>query len=194
MRECVCELHSGIVCLAAVTLQLCCSQCNLFTPLPVKCEAFGVCLFFTKAGQVPLLHVRIMIVLVYMTIIYFNLHLNILFPISCPLSFHRFIMKLFLLTVSVLLLVVAESTAERILSRRTKRELASPLHVGGIRDPFGSYCQRRGGCCPGRDDLCTVPYLDTICYCDLFCNRTVSDCCPDFWGHCLGVEPPFIGE
>lgn len=103
------------------------------------------------------------------------------------------IMKLLPLTIVVLLLVADESTADRILSRRTKRELASPLHVGGIRDPFGSYCQRRGGCCPGRDDLCTVPYLDTICYCDLFCNRTVSDCCPDFWGHCLGIERPFIG-
>lgn len=103
-------------------------------------------------------------------------------------------MKHLLLTVVVLLLMVEERTAERILSRRTKRELASPLHVGGIRDPYGSYCQRRGGCCPGRDDLCTVPYLDTICYCDLFCNRTVSDCCPDFWNQCLGVEPPFIGK
>uniref|UniRef100_A0AAQ5XJF2 SMB domain-containing protein n=1 Tax=Amphiprion ocellaris TaxID=80972 RepID=A0AAQ5XJF2_AMPOC len=102
-------------------------------------------------------------------------------------------MRVILLTALALVLVVEGGTADRILSRRTKRELASPLHVGGIRDPFGSYCQRRGGCCPGRDDLCTVPYLDTICYCDLFCNRTVSDCCPDFWGHCLGVEPPFIG-
>lgn len=82
--------------------------------------------------------------------------------------------------------------AMRTLSR-SRRELASPLHLRGIRDPFGSYCQRRGGCCPGRDDQCTVPYLDTICYCDLFCNRTVSDCCPDFWGHCLGIEPPFRG-
>ncbi|CAB1421279.1 unnamed protein product [Pleuronectes platessa] len=106
----------------------------------------------------------------------------------------RFIMKLILLTVSALLLLVGEGTADRILSGRTKRELASPLHVGGIKDRSGSYCERRGGCCPGRDDLCTVPYLDTICYCDLFCNRTVSDCCPDFWGHCLGVEPPFIGS
>lgn len=103
-------------------------------------------------------------------------------------------MKLLLAALVVLLLVVGEGTAERLLSRRTKRELASPLHIGGIRDPFGSYCKRRGGCCPGRDDLCTVPYLDTICYCDLFCNRTVSDCCPDFWGHCLGVERPFISK
>jgi hypothetical protein len=103
-------------------------------------------------------------------------------------------MKLILLMVSTLLLLVGEGSADRILSsKRVKRDLTSPLHRGGIRDPFGSYCQRRGGCCPGRDDLCTVPYLDTICYCDLFCNRTVSDCCPDFWGHCLGIEPPFIG-
>lgn len=119
---------------------------------------------------------------------------HVLHPIFCPFSLHRHIMNLLLLTSAVLLLVTGESAADRILSRRTKRELASPLHVGGIRDPFGSYCQRRGGCCPGRDDLCTVPYLDTICYCDLFCNRTVSDCCPDFWGHCLGVERPFIGK
>lgn len=123
-----------------------------------------------------------------------RVYLNILHPFSCLLPLNRFNMKLLLLTAAVLLLVVGEGAAERVLSRRTKRELASPLHVGGIRDPFGSYCQRRGGCCPGRDDLCTVPYLDTICYCDLFCNRTVSDCCPDFWGHCLGVQPPFIGK
>lgn len=105
-------------------------------------------------------------------------------------------MKLFLLTAALLLPLLAEhGAADRILSgRRTRRELAGPLHLGGIRDPGGSYCQRRGGCCPGRDDLCTVPYLDTICYCDLFCNRTVSDCCPDFWGHCLGIERPNIGK
>uniref|UniRef100_A0AAY5L6V4 SMB domain-containing protein n=1 Tax=Esox lucius TaxID=8010 RepID=A0AAY5L6V4_ESOLU len=102
-------------------------------------------------------------------------------------------MKLLLAIAVVLLLVVMEGMAARGTSRRTKRELMSPLHMGGIRDPFGSYCERRGGCCPGRDDQCTVPYLDTICYCDLFCNRTVSDCCPDFWGHCLGISPPFIG-
>ncbi|XP_036411414.1 tubulointerstitial nephritis antigen-like [Megalops cyprinoides] len=101
-------------------------------------------------------------------------------------------MKLLLATIALGLLLLAEGgMAKRVL--RTRRELNSPLHRGGIRDPNGSYCARRGGCCPGRDDQCTVPYLDTICYCDLFCNRTVSDCCPDFWGHCLGIPPPFIG-
>ncbi|KAK1805072.1 hypothetical protein P4O66_019433, partial [Electrophorus voltai] len=98
-----------------------------------------------------------------------------------------------------LVVVVAVATVLLLLveggmTARTRRELASPLHGSGIQDPYGSYCQRRGGCCPGRDDQCTVPYLDTICYCDLFCNRTVSDCCPDFWGHCLGIRPPHLGK
>lgn len=97
--------------------------------------------------------------------------------------------------VALLLLLAAKdgSAARRGAPSRTRRDLNNPLHRGGIRDPYGSYCARRGGCCPGRDDQCTVPYLDTICYCDLFCNRTVADCCPDFWGHCLGVSPPHIG-
>ncbi|XP_017309833.1 tubulointerstitial nephritis antigen-like [Ictalurus punctatus] len=98
-------------------------------------------------------------------------------------------MRLVVVISAVLLLMVDSSVMERILSR-SRRELASPLHARGIRDPFGSYCERRGGCCEGRNDECTMPYLDTICYCDLFCNRTVSDCCPDFWGHCLGIQPP----
>nr|XP_032826307.1 tubulointerstitial nephritis antigen-like [Petromyzon marinus] len=48
-----------------------------------------------------------------------------------------------------------------------------------------------GGCCPGRNDACWLPFRDSRCYCDLFCNRTVSDCCPDFWRSCLGVPPPY---
>ncbi|KAK1156810.1 tubulointerstitial nephritis antigen-like [Acipenser oxyrinchus oxyrinchus] len=91
--------------------------------------------------------------------------------------------------VLVVLSVAEEGWAAKLI--RTRRQLHSPLHVGGIRDPYGSYCERRGGCCPGREDSCTVPYLDTICYCDLFCNRTISDCCPDFWGHCLGEPQPY---
>uniref|UniRef100_A0A671P1S7 Tubulointerstitial nephritis antigen-like n=1 Tax=Sinocyclocheilus anshuiensis TaxID=1608454 RepID=A0A671P1S7_9TELE len=93
--------------------------------------------------------------------------------------------------IASMLLLLAEGGMSARTQSRTKRELASSLHLRGIRDPFGSYCQRRGGCCPGRNDQCTVPYLDTICYCDLFCNRTVSDCCPDFWSHCLGTTPPY---
>ncbi|CAL1268205.1 unnamed protein product [Larinioides sclopetarius] len=62
-------------------------------------------------------------------------------------------------------------------------------------DLRGDYCNRRGPlkCCPQRDDTCSVPILGTLCYCDLFCNRTISgDCCPDFEEVCLGrrVQPP----
>ncbi|XP_015687170.1 tubulointerstitial nephritis antigen-like, partial [Protobothrops mucrosquamatus] len=74
---------------------------------------------------------------------------------------------------------------------RTRRELAPGLHEQGIRDAEGSYCGRQDACCRGRDDACTIPYFDTLCYCDLFCNRTISDCCPDFWEYCLGIQPPY---
>ena len=54
-------------------------------------------------------------------------------------------------------------------------------------DIAGPYCAtRRDGCCPGRIDECSVPILDTLCYCDRFCNRTRSDCCPDYFSFCLG--------
>ena len=56
-------------------------------------------------------------------------------------------------------------------------------------DIAGPYCEtRRGGCCPGRIDDCSVPILDTLCYCDRFCNRTRSDCCPDYFSFCFGQE------
>ncbi|NWT01039.1 TINAL protein, partial [Mionectes macconnelli] len=74
---------------------------------------------------------------------------------------------------------------------RTRRELGPGLYQNGVYDAGGSYCQRGDVCCRGRDDGCTVPYHDTLCYCDLFCNRTVSDCCPDFWEYCLGIPAPF---
>ncbi|NXG40687.1 TINAL protein, partial [Psilopogon haemacephalus] len=74
---------------------------------------------------------------------------------------------------------------------RSRRELAPGLYEQGVYDASGSYCQRGDVCCRGRDDACTVPYHDTLCYCDLFCNRTVSDCCPDFWEYCLGIPAPF---
>ncbi|XP_030839089.1 tubulointerstitial nephritis antigen-like [Strongylocentrotus purpuratus] len=61
------------------------------------------------------------------------------------------------------------------------------------------YCTSRG-CCPGRDDECTTRYFDTLCYCDIFCNTTAMDCCPDFWYYCMGaprrtrplIEKPLI--
>ncbi|XP_051843741.1 tubulointerstitial nephritis antigen-like [Antechinus flavipes] len=98
-------------------------------------------------------------------------------------------MWLKLLSVAVLLLASPGTFCAR--SGRSRRELAPGLHSRGIRDAGGSYCQARDLCCAGREDDCTLPYLGTLCYCDLFCNRTVSDCCPDFWDFCLGVPPPF---
>ncbi len=58
--------------------------------------------------------------------------------------------------------------------------------------PGKVYCAGRypEKCCAGRNDECTAPILDTVCYCDVFCNRSVTDCCPDFWGHCMGIRPP----
>uniref|UniRef100_A0A8D2IQD9 Tubulointerstitial nephritis antigen n=1 Tax=Varanus komodoensis TaxID=61221 RepID=A0A8D2IQD9_VARKO len=52
----------------------------------------------------------------------------------------------------------------------------------------GSYCRLRG-CCPGRDDDCTIQYHErnAICYCDDFCMSDPpgsADCCPDFWTAC----------
>ena len=40
----------------------------------------------------------------------------------------------------------------------------------------GRYCSAHYpalACCPGRSrqDRCNVPILDTLCYCDTFCNR-----------------------
>uniref|UniRef100_A0A8C5S999 Tubulointerstitial nephritis antigen like 1 n=1 Tax=Laticauda laticaudata TaxID=8630 RepID=A0A8C5S999_LATLA len=87
------------------------------------------------------------------------------------------------------LLLMGETLPARV--HRTRRELAPGLHEQGIRDAEGSYCGRQDACCHGRDDACTVLYFDTLCYCDLFCNRTISDCCPDFWEYCLGIDPPY---
>ncbi|XP_070557093.1 uncharacterized peptidase C1-like protein F26E4.3 [Ptychodera flava] len=65
------------------------------------------------------------------------------------------------------------------------------LHTFCVYLTTAQWCsQRSPRCCEGRDDHCTVPYKGIKCYCDIFCNHTVSDCCPDFWPLCLGVDPP----
>uniref|UniRef100_A0A8C0VA20 SMB domain-containing protein n=1 Tax=Cyanistes caeruleus TaxID=156563 RepID=A0A8C0VA20_CYACU len=93
--------------------------------------------------------------------------------------------------------LVAQVAQVALSSRvRTRRELGPGLYEHGVYDAGGSYCQRGDVCCHGRDDGCTVPYHDTLCYCDLFCNRTVSDCCPDFWEyskHSPGALPSHPG-
>lgn len=81
-------------------------------------------------------------------------------------------------------LVIFGLTSQFLPSYTVKAELGFPDDA--------RYCSRRPGrvgCCPGRDDKCTMPILDTVCYCDDFCNRTQTDCCPDFWSFCMGVLP-----
>lgn len=98
-----------------------------------------------------------------------------------------------LLLMLLLLLLPPPGELGRVTGRRhgrSRRELAPALHSRGIRDAGGRYCQERDLCCRGRVDDCSMPYLGATCYCDLFCNRTISDCCPDFWDFCLGVPPP----
>jgi len=71
-------------------------------------------------------------------------------------------------------------------------------------DPYwdipGNYCSAaypKLSCCPGpnRQDRCNVPILDTLCYCDIFCDRPEnSDCCPDYFTHCKGLKKPFTPQ
>lgn len=79
-----------------------------------------------------------------------------------------------------------------------KRLHRSKRYIEWGPDIAGPYCAtRRDGCCPGRIDECSVPILDTLCYCDEFCNRTRGDCCPDFFSFCLGgrtTPSPFRGN
>ncbi|XP_052258054.1 tubulointerstitial nephritis antigen-like [Dreissena polymorpha] len=52
-------------------------------------------------------------------------------------------------------------------------------------DIAGPFCAKRAPqCCPDRLDECSVPVMDTFCYCDEFCDRDRSDCCPDFQSVC----------
>ena len=79
-------------------------------------------------------------------------------------------------TVTVLLLVVGVSSI--VVDRRQRFP--------------GNYCltRRPEQCCPGRDDQCTVPIRDTVCYCDQFCAiHSYEDCCPDYEDVCTERPP-----
>ncbi|XP_074093331.1 tubulointerstitial nephritis antigen isoform X1 [Macrotis lagotis] len=51
----------------------------------------------------------------------------------------------------------------------------------------GHYCRTRG-CCEDRNDDCVTHFyeVNAICYCDKFCERENSDCCPDYKSFCQG--------
>lgn len=73
--------------------------------------------------------------------------------------------------------------------------VTSPFFLEWGPDLAGPWCAKRlrgQDCCVGRDDYCAVPILGTECYCDIFCNETAYDCCPDYWSHCYGATraPP----
>ncbi|KAL3869952.1 hypothetical protein ACJMK2_042572 [Sinanodonta woodiana] len=74
---------------------------------------------------------------------------------------------------------------ERGVLKRHKRYIEMGPDIVGR--PF---CETHPiGCCPGRRDNCSVPILGSLCYCDIFCNSTADDCCPDFESFCLGRKP-----
>ena len=65
------------------------------------------------------------------------------------------------------------------------------FHLEWGPDLEGPWCAKREvgeDCCTGRDDYCSVPILGTVCYCDIFCNATAYDCCPDYFPHCFGLN------
>ena len=41
-------------------------------------------------------------------------------------------------------------------------------------------------CCAARQDDCYMIHFDTRCYCDVFCDRRETDCCPDAIKTCKG--------
>ncbi|KAM5326794.1 tubulointerstitial nephritis antigen isoform 3-T3 [Glossophaga mutica] len=58
----------------------------------------------------------------------------------------------------------------------------------------GQYC-RSFGCCEDRDDGCVTHFyeVNALCYCDKFCERQNSDCCPDYQSFCREEKerPPY---
>ncbi|XP_060072322.1 tubulointerstitial nephritis antigen-like isoform X1 [Ylistrum balloti] len=99
----------------------------------------------------------------------------------------RMVLKCFLACV-VTILISDPTLADERVGRKLSR---SKRFIEMADDVSGPFCATRpdGQCCPGRDDTCTVPILDSTCYCDVFCNETASDCCPDFFSFCHGINP-----
>lgn len=77
------------------------------------------------------------------------------------------------------------------ISSSVSSQSKTPSWPGPYWDIPGQFCSSRypkSGCCLDRNDECSVPILGTTCYCDQFCNRTESDCCPDYFTHCQGIK------
>lgn len=102
------------------------------------------------------------------------------------MGFISFKLATIVLVFLVLGILQQVSCSDRRIHRRPKRQIEWGPDIAG---PYCEKRYRRGSCCPGRMDDCSVPLLDTLCYCDDFCNRTRGDCCPDYFSFCLGVAP-----
>lgn len=101
-----------------------------------------------------------------------------------------FLSSLFIICLSGTILVSLSVSAVDLSDSRQLPEYDDPLWNFPFGDDIsGPYCANRRGerCCAGRNDRCGVPILDTMCYCDQFCNRSSVDCCPDYADHCLGL-------
>ena len=83
-------------------------------------------------------------------------------------------------------------TVHRTETKMTQYSYLFTIAVLAILLPASTLAQlcsnRPTGCCPGRDDSCNLPHRGSLCYCDAFCERTKTDCCPDFFNYCLGQE------
>ncbi|XP_045761925.1 uncharacterized peptidase C1-like protein F26E4.3 [Maniola jurtina] len=62
----------------------------------------------------------------------------------------------------------------------------------GLTGPYCGAIPNR--CCQGREDGCSAPIRDSLCYCDDFCDRgSRDDCCPDYFEVCrpqVTTPPP----
>lgn len=57
----------------------------------------------------------------------------------------------------------------------------------------GPYCEVHNTCCEKRQDGCSMPISNTLCYCDQFCDREENaDCCPDYRSYCKKELDPII--
>ena len=97
-----------------------------------------------------------------------------------------------MMKILVTVMMVASVRCDHHHQQRDHRH-GTPPWPGPYWDIPGQFCSSRyppGSCCPGahRQDRCHVEVLDTLCYCDQFCNRTISDCCPDYFSHCEALS------
>ena len=60
---------------------------------------------------------------------------------------------------------------------------SNSAHAKDPRDVLNGLCGSR--CCEDRSSNCSVPFVDTFCYCDVTClDRSPPDCCDDIFKSC----------